>query len=59
MKKKRLKPKKHDDALEAGFCTAPRCRQFVLYGDGIQVWDEKRNVFDRFCWACYKKSLVE
>lgn len=55
--KKPKKPRKHEDALEQGFCTGHRCRQFVLSGDGIQVWDEKKNTFDRYCWSCYRETL--
>lgn len=57
--KKPKKPKNREAAFEAGFCTGIRCRQFVLNGSGVQVWDEKKNVFDRYCWFCYGKSLAE
>jgi hypothetical protein len=57
--KRPKKPRKHEDALDQGFCTSLRCRQYVLNGSGIQVWDEKKNTFDRYCWLCYGKSLAE
>ena len=43
--KRPKKPRKHEDALDQGFCTSLRCRQYVLNGSGIQVWDEKKNIF--------------
>lgn len=51
------KPRKHEDALDQGFCTASRCRQFVLNGSGNQVYDEKKSKLDRFCWRCYREWI--
>ena len=53
---KRLKkPRNHEAALDQGFCTAPRCRKYVLNGDGNQVFDQKKSKLDRYCWPCYQQ----
>jgi hypothetical protein len=51
------KPRKHQDALEAGFCTAKKCRQYILSGQGNQI--VIGNVLHRFCWKDWQKLFEE
>jgi len=42
-------------ALEKGVCTAPRCRQNVGTGDGIQ-WLAPDGTKHRYCWVCWMEK---
>ena len=57
-KQKLKKPRSQQDALDAGFCTHKKCRQYIINGQGNQIIME-RNVLHRFCWKHWQELFKE